>query len=212
MPNEFIPEGISTRVIIMENDSFECKGYGANLAGNNEENDLHYIIRSTGINESGILRGGIYIDVNESRQNPYLKLISVIHNLSNDNNAEDHNDKTRPVISYNLHDDGKPLNDWDNPDFFPIAFPALFSYRDGGHITPRSTKVSLHAWPKWALSHHSRRFAQHPIFMYIIYNVLQRRTTSLGYILLLKPNQWTETQSLIANISHNDLCEAADAV
>ncbi len=141
-----------------------------------------------------------------------MKLISTIHNLSHDNGAEDHNDKTRPVISYNFHGDGKPLNDWDNPDFFPIAFPALFLYKDGGHIAPRSAKVSLHVWAKWALSHHSRRFAQDPIFIYIIYDVLQRRSVSLGYSLLIKSNQWTETESLIANISHNNLCEATNAV
>lgn len=90
---------------------FEREGYGANLAENNEENDLHHAIGSAGINESGILSGCIYTDVNESRQNPYLKLISAIHNLSDDNAAEDHNDEPRPVISYNLHGDGKPLND-----------------------------------------------------------------------------------------------------
>ncbi len=159
MPDEFISKGISSRVVVMEDNSSERKDYKANLVENNEENDLHHAIRSADINGSGILSGCIYTDVNESRQNPYLKLISVIHNLSNDNAAKDHNDEPRPVISYNLHDDGKPLNNWDNSDFFPIAFPALFPYRDGGHIAPRSTKVFLHAWAKWALSHHSRCFA-----------------------------------------------------
>ena len=103
MPNEFIPEGISSRVIVMKNDSSEREGYGANLAENNEENDLHHAIGSAGIHESGILNGCIYIDVNKSKQNPYLKLISTIHNLSNDNGAKDYNNETRPVISYNFH-------------------------------------------------------------------------------------------------------------
>ncbi len=48
--------------------------------------------------------------------------------------------------------------------------------------------------------------------MYVVYDVLQRRSASLGYSLLLKSNQWMEIQSLIANISHNNLCEAADAI
>ncbi len=145
MPDKFIPEGISSRVILMENDSSEREGYGANLVENNKENNLHHVIGSVDINESGILSVCIYTDVNESRQNSYLKWISAIHNLSNNNGAKDHNNKTRPVISYNIHGDGKPLKDWDNPDFFPIAFLALFSYGDGGHIAPRSTKVSLYA-------------------------------------------------------------------
>lgn len=158
------------------------------------------------------MSGCIYTDVNESRQNLYLKLISAIHNLSNDHAAADHDDDPPPVITYNLHGDWIPLNDWDNPDFFPIAFPALFPYEDGGHIAPRSIKVSLHAWAKWALSHHSRRFARHPVFMYVVYDVMQRRSALLGYSLLVKSKQWTETQSLISNISYDELCEAADAV
>ncbi len=48
--------------------------------------------------------------------------------------------------------------------------------------------------------------------MYVVYDVLQHWSVSLGYSLLIKSNQWTETQSLIANISNNDLCKAADAV
>ncbi len=111
MPIEFILEGISLRVIVIENDSSECKGYRANLAENNEKNDLHHAIGSVDINELGILRGCIHINVNESRQSLYLKLIYIIHNLSHDNSAKDHNDETRPVISYNLHDDGKRFND-----------------------------------------------------------------------------------------------------
>ena len=126
MLNEFIPKSILLKVILMGNDSSEYKGYGANLAENNKENDLYYAIRSGNINKSGILSCCIYTDVNESRQISYLKLISVIHNLFNNNGAEDHNNKTRLVISNNLHGNGKLLNDWNNPDFFPCAFPALF--------------------------------------------------------------------------------------
>lgn len=52
-----------------------------------------------------------YTDVNESRQKPYLKLISAIHNLFDDNATEDYNDEPRLVVSYNLHGDEKILND-----------------------------------------------------------------------------------------------------
>ncbi|MCJ1349551.1 hypothetical protein MMC31_007792 [Peltigera leucophlebia] len=189
IPAEFIPKGISSRIVVIENDSSERKGYGADLVENNDENDLHHAIEAAGINESGILSACIYTDVNESRQNPYLKLISAIHNLFDDNDAEHHNDDSRPVISYNFHGDGKPLNDWDNPDFFPITFPTLFSYGDAGHIAPRSIKVSLYAWAKWALSTHSRRFARQPVFIYVVYDVMQRQSASLGYSLLVKTKQ-----------------------
>lgn len=105
MPNEFIFKSISSRVIVIENNSFEYKGYEANLAKTNEENDLHHAIRTAAINELEILSNYIYTDVNEFRQNSYLKLISIIYNLFDDKGANNHNNKTRLVISYNLYDD-----------------------------------------------------------------------------------------------------------
>lgn len=89
MPDEFISWNISSRVVIMEENSSECEGYGANLTKNNKENNLYHAIRSVNINEFGILSGCIYTDVNESRENLYLNLIPFIHNLSNDNVVED---------------------------------------------------------------------------------------------------------------------------
>lgn len=65
--NEFIPESISSRVIIIENNSFECKDYMANLVENNEENNLYHVIEYIGINEFGILSVCIYTNVNKSR-------------------------------------------------------------------------------------------------------------------------------------------------
>lgn len=52
MPDEFIPEGASSRVVIMENDISEHEGYGANLAENNDENDLHHAIGSASMNRA----------------------------------------------------------------------------------------------------------------------------------------------------------------
>ncbi len=116
MLDEFIPGDDSSRVVIIENDISKREGYGVDLSKNNDENDLHYAIGSAGINELGILSSCIYIDVNESRQNPYLKLISAIYNLSNDstpdnNGVEDYSVDPPPVITYNLQGDRKPLND-----------------------------------------------------------------------------------------------------
>lgn len=127
----FIPEGISSKVVIMKNDISEHKGYRVDLSKNNNESDLHNVIGSTGINKSGILSSCIYINVDISGQNPCLKLISVTHNLSNDsspndNGVKDHSVDPPPIITYNLQGDRKPFNDWNNRDFFPIAFLSFF--------------------------------------------------------------------------------------
>lgn len=111
IPDEYIFEGILSKVIIIENNSSECKDYGADLVGKNDENNLHHAIKAASINKSEILSDCIYTNINKSRQNPYLKLIFAIYNLSDDNAMEDYKNNPRPVISYNLHNDGKPLND-----------------------------------------------------------------------------------------------------
>ncbi len=107
MSDEFISERISFRVVIIENDISKCKSYKINLSKNNNENNLHHVIGFVGMNKLGILSGCIYIDINKSRQNPYLKLIFAIYNFSNDstlddNGMEDHNVDLLPVITYNL--------------------------------------------------------------------------------------------------------------
>lgn len=65
--NEFIFEGILSKIVIMENDSSERKGYSANLAKNNEKNNLYHAIRSVNIHKLCILSSYIYTDVNKSR-------------------------------------------------------------------------------------------------------------------------------------------------
>ena len=51
MSDEYILEGISSRVLLMENESSERKGYGADLVENNDKNDLHHDIWVVDINE-----------------------------------------------------------------------------------------------------------------------------------------------------------------
>lgn len=63
IPNKFIPEYISSTIVITKNNSSERKGYEANFAENYEENDLYHIIRSIEIYESEILTSYIYTDI-----------------------------------------------------------------------------------------------------------------------------------------------------
>lgn len=69
----------------------KCKSYVINLLGNNNRNDLYYIIGSIGIDELGILRSYIYTNVKKSRQNLYLKLITTIYSFSNKHTTTNQN-------------------------------------------------------------------------------------------------------------------------
>lgn len=82
MPDQFIPNKIVFKIVAINQDHSKHEEYRANLKINNDKNNHHHIIGYTGRNNSGIFSGCIYININESRQNPYLKFISAIYNLS----------------------------------------------------------------------------------------------------------------------------------
>ena len=65
--------------------------------------------------------------------------------------------ETSNYIRYGCTDSTALSNSWKDPQYFATAFPTLFPTGLGGHLDERSVKVSLEAFGKWALSHHSRR-------------------------------------------------------
>ncbi|KAH6691788.1 hypothetical protein BKA61DRAFT_625183 [Leptodontidium sp. MPI-SDFR-AT-0119] len=68
------------------------------------------------------------------------------------------------------------------------------------------------AFAEWALSHHSRRFARHKTFMYLLYDVLQLRSSSLGNALLVKRRDWRSAEEDVASLTIDQLEDAAKAI
>jgi hypothetical protein len=61
-------------------------------------------------------------------------------------------------IRYGFSNNSTALSSiWTDPQYFTTAFPTLFPTGAGGHLDDRPTKVSLQAFAKWCLLHHSRR-------------------------------------------------------
>jgi hypothetical protein len=76
------------------------------------------------------------------------------HGTDNDRSSEQGSN----YISYGIRSDRSVLsNVWEDPLHFTSAFPTLFPTGTGGHLDERAVKVSLEAFGKWALKHHSRR-------------------------------------------------------
>ncbi|KAF6517643.1 hypothetical protein HZS61_003204 [Fusarium oxysporum f. sp. conglutinans] len=76
-------------------------------------------------------------------------------------------------------------------DFFPRTFPKLFPWGRGGPKGPSlpdgdprgalgsaqsGTNHSLNYWTKYVLQRHGGRFAVHPIFCFLVFNILLRST------------------------------------
>ena len=56
------------------------------------------------------------------------------------------------------------------------------------------------------------RFAQHDRFMYLLYDVIRLRNTSLGYGILAKRRDWKKFQDALNSLTNEGLQEAIDAV
>lgn len=116
MPDELIVEGISSRIVSMNQNSEKFEGYAIDLNTGNDKNDIYYIFRTAKIENTGLSRSFIYADVNEVRPNPYLKLISTINNFKTIlstfeiSDLVDH-DASQPILICNLKINCNALND-----------------------------------------------------------------------------------------------------
>ena len=118
-----------------------------------------------------------------------------------------------PHIQYRTALGSKPINSWIDPTYFLGAFPDLFPYGTGGHYQPdkniRMNAVSLEEFGRWAMTHHSHRFARHPIFPYVLYDMILLRQTAIGNSLQARKGYWERAQVDILAVSSEDLRAAA---
>jgi len=168
--DSFIPRDLEESIVHSESDHGEREGYAANLRTGNHENDFQEAL--DGQSSAPISTGCVYTDVESSRQHPTLQLVSAILNLEKGRLEREAPRRTTgeeggphyiddvPVIRYVSRGRSVLMNDWQDPEFFTGSFPTLFPLGSGGHLPDpqeRTVAVSLQAWAKWTLSHHSRR-------------------------------------------------------
>jgi hypothetical protein len=80
---------------------------------------------------------------------------------------------------------GSEFADAFSPDYFPKTFPCCFPYgrggpqvagrhEEGGPANPLLRDMTLESWAKVVLQRHGGHFAQHPVFAFLIFNILVR--------------------------------------
>jgi hypothetical protein len=127
-----------------------------------------------------IASGAVHSDVEGERLNPELKMVVALMDLINKpdqcpSDADAREAAEVPVITWKGNGTQILMNDYEDAEYFTAAFPTLFPYGRGGHMPAsdeRSIPVSLEAWAKWPLSHHSRRFVAGRWMYHVISNPL----------------------------------------
>ncbi|KAJ5751423.1 uncharacterized protein N7511_008388 [Penicillium nucicola] len=176
-PDDFVPSALQQDIICLdETDLDERAGYSVDLRGGNCENDWQAANDAQGsFTEDSIpVTASVTVDLNGDRYNPDLRLLSTIQSLNDQSPCEtrpqlistnqtiqemssSRSHHRSPVIEYGVRGQALLLNQWEDPHYFTSAFPTLFPTGRGGHLDDRHVAVSLAAFAKWALSHHSRR-------------------------------------------------------
>ncbi|CAF1433125.1 unnamed protein product, partial [Adineta steineri] len=186
------------------NDIPDCLWNTLSLA---DESESHNSERSTYVNN--------YIDVNDLPENEIISL-NTSALIDTDATAISSIDITRHLIrrinttnEIGTSDDniyfiphGKhPANEYFNTAFLPGLYPTLFPYGMGGvENERRQVRVTYAKHIRYFLSYHDFRFEMNNSFMFVTFNILQRRTAcAKARILVSRPyfsSQATEINQL----------------
>lgn len=101
-----------------------------------------------------------------------------------------------------INHDPAPVNEFFNPDMFPMIYPTLFPYGIGGFENcRRSASVSLKHHTKHLFSLADRRFQEHYSFLFTVFNILQRREILLHTSLKVKKKNFSSIAQSFASVS-----------
>ncbi|KAJ6125807.1 hypothetical protein N7471_010300 [Penicillium samsonianum] len=215
--DDFIPAELQENIISVDlPDSLEREGYSVHLDAGNHENDFQAAQdtdREMGIN-APLVTGSVSTDINGERQSPERRLLKALLDIVSNPPASSiqhtltHGQQQIPSLLYRIRGQATLVDHWHDAAYFTGAFPTLFPLGIGGHLDERSLDVSLSSFAEWALKHHSRRFARHKTFMYLIYDVLQIRKSSLANKLVLQRRHWSSTTGDISSLTEDRLRDA----
>ena len=104
-----------------------------------------------------------------------------------------------------------PVNEFNNPDLFPLMYPTLYPYGIGGFDDrDRSVKLSMKRHVKHLLHLSDRRFQEHPTFIFTAFNILQRRTMLLQTKLKTDKSNFQWMAQQFASVSAETIHEVAE--
>ena len=98
--------------------------------------------------------------------------------------------------------DPAPVNEFFNPELFPMIYPTLYPYGIGGFENiQRTTRVSMKRHVKHLFNLSDRRFQEHYSFLFTVFNILQRRQLLLHSSLKVKQRNFRSVAHSFASVS-----------
>ena len=96
----------------------------------------------------------------------------------------------------------RPMNEFFNVNLFPMLYPTLFPYGCGGFEDhERCKRISLKEHVKYLFSLKDRRFQKHYSFLFVVFNILQRRALLLHASLKVRKSYFSRFAREFSNVS-----------
>lgn len=116
------------------------------------------------------------------------------------------------VPSMTLHRGSEAQKEYNNPDLFPGMFPALFPFGIGGFEGKRPVKVAFQTHAEYLLDLKDRAFAMHPVFAFVVVNILQRRVVHNETRYRITASRFKKLAPEILQVDGNQIARVAQAV
>ncbi|CAM4811757.1 unnamed protein product [Rotaria magnacalcarata] len=103
----------------------------------------------------------------------------------------------------------KPANEYSNPNLLLGVFPTLFPYGFGAlEDSSRPVQINFREHVRYLLSYGDRRFEEHYSFIFVLFNILQRRTACFHAQLMTSRPYFQQSAQLLETLSSEDVATA----
>ncbi|CAF3882860.1 unnamed protein product [Adineta steineri] len=126
----------------------------------------------------------------------------VLHKLKNNKTHEQMNSERVHLIPHS----SKPVNEYYNPKLLVGLYPTLFCYGRGApDDQSRPVKTNLREHIRYLLSYNDRRFETNHSFIFVVFNILQRRNACFHAQLITTKPHFRDSAQDIQTLNSKDI-------
>ncbi|CAF1542123.1 unnamed protein product [Rotaria sordida] len=165
-------------------------------------------IERTSTDSIPITNSGI-LDVNGSSVSSDEITNYLLHKIKNDGTKEQMDIENVYLIPHS----SKPVNEYFNPKLLVGLYPTLFCYGRGAlEDQSRPVKVNLREHIRYLLSYNDRRFETNHSFIFVVFNLLQRRDACFHAQLIATKPYFRASADEIQSLKSKDIEMALDNI